>query len=75
MKDPQCNQSPQYFLTLLAGIARALEDLGYRDEAGRLFRVKKDLGTKVMPQMGKLNAGDESIRGPEAESDLSESRA
>jgi hypothetical protein len=73
MKDPQCNQSPQNFLTLLAGIARALEDLGYRDEAGHLFRVKKNLETKVMPQMGKLNTVDESIRNPETESDLSES--
>ena len=33
----------------LAGIARALEDFGYRDEANRLFRVKEDLETKIAP--------------------------
>lgn len=39
--------SLQYFLASLAGIARALEDFGYRDEAGQLFRVKQELETKV----------------------------
>ena len=46
--EPQRTQSLQYFLASLAGIARALEDFGYRDEAGRLFRVKKDLETKIV---------------------------
>ena len=45
--EPQHSQSLQYFLASLAGIARALEDFGYRDEAGTLFRVKEDLETKV----------------------------
>jgi hypothetical protein len=45
---PQQGQSLQYFLSSLAGIARALEDFGYRDEAVRLARVKEDLETKVM---------------------------
>jgi hypothetical protein len=39
-----------YFLTSLAGIARALEDFGYRDEAVQLFRVKKELEEKVTPR-------------------------
>jgi hypothetical protein len=39
-----------YFLTSLAGIARALEDFGYRDEAVQLFRVKKELESKVAPR-------------------------
>ena len=39
--------SLQYFLASLAGIARALEEFGYRDEAGQLFRVKNDLEAKV----------------------------
>ena len=47
--EPQRTQSLQYFPVSLAGIARALEDFGYRDEAGRLFRVKKDLETKIIP--------------------------
>jgi hypothetical protein len=47
---PQQNQSLQYFLTSLAGIARALDDFGYRDEAIRLARVKEDLETKVLQQ-------------------------
>jgi len=41
--------SLRYFLVSLAGIAQALQDLGYRDEAGRLFRVKQDLETKSPP--------------------------
>jgi hypothetical protein len=48
--DPQQSQSLQYFLTSLAGIARALEDFGYRDEAFRLSRVREDLETKVTQQ-------------------------
>lgn len=43
-------QSLQYFLNSLAGIARALEDFGFRDEAIRLARVKEDLETKVLRQ-------------------------
>jgi hypothetical protein len=41
--------SPQYFLTSLADIARALDDFWYRDEAGQLLRVKESLETKVQP--------------------------
>lgn len=41
--------SLRYFLVSLAGIAQALEDLGYRDEAGRLLGVKQDLETKPPP--------------------------
>ena len=41
--------SLRYFLVSLAGIAQALEDLGYRDEAGRLHGVKQDLETKSPP--------------------------
>ena len=48
MKSHQTH-SLQYFLMSLAGIARALEDFGYRDEAGQLFRVKEKLETKVSP--------------------------
>lgn len=40
--------SLHYFLASLAGIARALEDFGYRDEAGRLFRVREELEAKMM---------------------------
>jgi hypothetical protein len=47
--DPQQGHPLQYFLASLAGIARALEDFGYRDEAGRLFRVKEDLEMKIEP--------------------------
>ncbi len=50
MKDPQPGQSLRYFLKSLAGIAQALEDFGYRDEATRLFRVKQDLESKIAPQ-------------------------
>ncbi|MEO8896448.1 MAG: hypothetical protein ABI450_11265 [Rhizomicrobium sp.] len=39
-------QSLQYFMASLAGIARALEDFGYDDEAGQLLRVKDVLETK-----------------------------
>lgn len=41
--------SLHYFLASLAGIARALEEFGYREEAGQLFRVKKELESKVAP--------------------------
>lgn len=47
---PQQGRSLQYFLTSLAGIARALEEFGYRDEAIRLARVKEDLEAKVLQQ-------------------------
>jgi hypothetical protein len=47
--EPHQAHSLQYFLASLAGIARALEDFGYRDEAGQLFRVKAKLETKVLP--------------------------
>jgi hypothetical protein len=49
VKDPQQGQSLRYFLMSLAGIAQALEDFGYRDEADRLFRVREDLETKIAP--------------------------
>jgi hypothetical protein len=49
MKETPQNHSLPYFLASLAGIARALEDFGYRDEASRLFRVKEDLETKIAP--------------------------
>ena len=41
------NHSLQYFLSSLVGIARALEDFGYREEAGQLFRVQHQLEDKV----------------------------
>lgn len=50
VKDPQRGQSLRYFLVSLAGIAQALEDFGYRDEASRLVRVKEDLETKIAPR-------------------------
>lgn len=50
--------SLQYFLASLAGIARALEDFGYRDEAGQLFLVKERLETKIV-----VPEGDISVRG------------
>lgn len=46
MIDLQPRQSLQYFMASLAGIARALEDFGYEDEAGQLLRVKTVLETK-----------------------------
>ncbi|MES2255251.1 MAG: hypothetical protein V4559_09435 [Pseudomonadota bacterium] len=46
MTDLQPPQPLQYFMASLAGIARALEDFGYEDEAGQLLRVKKVLETK-----------------------------
>lgn len=46
MKSHQAH-SLQYFLASLAGIARALEDFGYRDEAGELLRVQRELETKL----------------------------
>lgn len=52
MMDPHQSHSIQYFLASLAGIARALQDFGYRDEAGQLFRVKEELEIKVAP-LGK----------------------
>ena len=47
--EPNQSDSIQYFLASLAGIARALQDFGYRDEAGQLFRVKEELEIKVAP--------------------------
>jgi hypothetical protein len=47
MMEPNQSHSIQYFLASLAGIARALQDFGYRDEAGQLFRVKEELEIKV----------------------------
>ena len=37
MKETPQNHSLPYFLASLAGIARALEDFGYRDEANDVF--------------------------------------
>ena len=48
--EPDQSHSIQYFLASLAGIARALQDFGYRDEAGQLFRVKEELEIKVAPR-------------------------
>ena len=49
MKETPQNHSLPYFLASLAGIARALEDFGYRDEANELFRVKRELENKILP--------------------------
>ena len=49
MKDTPQTHSLSYFLSSLAGIARALEDFGYRDEANELFRVKRELENKILP--------------------------
>jgi hypothetical protein len=49
MKETPQTHSLPYFLSSLAGIARALEDFGYRDEANQLFRVKRDLENKILP--------------------------
>jgi hypothetical protein len=49
MMEPNQSHSIQYFLASLAGIARALQDFGYRDEAVQLFRVKEELEGKVAP--------------------------
>jgi hypothetical protein len=49
MKDSPQTHSLPYFLASLAGIARALEDFGYRDEAQELFRVKRELEDKIVP--------------------------
>ena len=44
---PPEKHSLHYLLASLAGIARALEDFGYRDEAGELMRVERDLERKI----------------------------
>ena len=49
MKETPLTHSLPYFLASLAGIARALEDFGYRDEANELFRVKRELENKILP--------------------------
>lgn len=49
MKESPQTHSLPYFLASLAGIARALEDFGYRDEANELFRVKRELEDKILP--------------------------
>ena len=49
MKETPQNHSLPYFLASLAGIARALEDFGYRDEANELFRVNRELENKILP--------------------------
>lgn len=49
MKETPQTHSLPYFLASLAGIARALEDFGYRDEANELFRVKRELENKILP--------------------------
>ncbi|MGH6828819.1 MAG: hypothetical protein ACREFW_07905 [Rhizomicrobium sp.] len=43
----QEKHSLQYLLASLKGIARALEDFGFREEAGELFRVERELERKV----------------------------
>jgi hypothetical protein len=45
--EPHQSHPLQHFAASLAGIARALEDFGYRDEAARLFDVKESLETKI----------------------------
>ena len=49
MKETPQTHSLPYFLASLAGIARALEDFGYRDEPNELFRVKRELENKILP--------------------------
>ena len=49
MKETRQTHSLPYYLASLAGIARALEDFGYRDEANELFRVKRELENKILP--------------------------
>jgi hypothetical protein len=49
MKESPQTHSLPYFLASLAGIARALEDFGFRDEAKELFRVKQSLENKLLP--------------------------
>jgi hypothetical protein len=49
MKETPQTHSLPYFLASLAGIARALEDFGYHDEANELFRVKRELENKILP--------------------------
>lgn len=49
MKETPQIHSLRYFISSLAGIARALEDFGYRQEAQELFRVKRDLESKILP--------------------------
>ena len=49
MKETPQNHSLPYFLASLAGIARALQDFGFHDEAMELFRVKQDLENKILP--------------------------
>jgi hypothetical protein len=39
--------SLEYFAASLAGIARALDDFGYRDEARQLFQIQKTLEEKA----------------------------
>jgi hypothetical protein len=45
--EAQQGHSLQYFLASLAGIARALEDFGYADEAGQLASVRRSLESKA----------------------------
>jgi hypothetical protein len=45
--DHQTAHTLQYFLASLAGIARALDDLGYREEAGKIFQVRMSLAGKA----------------------------
>jgi hypothetical protein len=48
MKETPQIHSLRYFISSLAGIARALEDFGYRQEADELLRVKRDLENKIL---------------------------
>ena len=47
MTDPHIVHSLQYFAASLAGIARALDDFGYREEALQIFRVKQRLESEA----------------------------
>ena len=49
MKETPHAHSLRYFISSLAGIARALEDFGYHQEAETLFRVKRELENKILP--------------------------
>jgi len=47
MTDPHIVHSLQYFAASLGGIARALEDFGFREEALKIFQVKGRLESEA----------------------------
>ena len=49
MKETPQTHSLRYFLASLAGIAPALDDFGFHEEAKELFRVKQNLENKLLP--------------------------